>query len=273
MVLNVRTATCTALMLLLSTLSVFASPVPVRIMITPTSDEVVAIRYQSGTNEQESWIEVDASHPYISLETFDSTQEVLFVQQKEPTKDWSRSYEYQHDPVSRTWSLVEKAKETEEAYTLGLYATAYKSTRTVDHLYQYSYGAGLESTISLPFKRNLSLVVDLEAQFANSNNIWTDFYTLLGGSVGLGYRFQLGNNFQMIPSLSYGVLAHHCEECLDGTDKKTWYTAQQATAVVRFEFPIRQSMLAYLRIQARLMIEQENTGLLYGAGTGIRFAW
>ncbi|MPM39096.1 hypothetical protein SDC9_85728 [bioreactor metagenome] len=269
----VRTSACTVLLLLLSALSVFASPVPVRIMITPTSEEVVAIRYQSGTNEQESWIEVDASHPYISLETFDSTQEVLFVQQKEPGKDWSRSYEYQHDSVSRTWSLVEKAKETEEAYTLGLYATAYTSTNTIDHLYQYSCGAGLESTISLPFNRNLSLVVDLDAQYANSNNIWTDSYTLLGGSMGLGYRFQLGNNFQMIPSLSYGVLAHHCEECLDGTDKKTWYTAQQATAVVRFEFPIRQSMLAYLRIQARLMIEQENTGLLYGAGTGIRFAW
>ncbi len=273
MTINVRMAVCTALLVFFSSLSVFASSSPVRIMIKPASGQVVAIRYQTGTQARGAWIEVDAAHPVLLLEAFDSEEDILFVQQKEKDRDWGRSYEYRYDSASQTWAQVEKEKESGEKYTIGLYATAYKSTNTIDHLYQYSCGAGSESTISLPFNRNLSLVVDLDAQYANSNNIWTGSYTLLRGSVGLGYRFQLGNNLQMIPSLSYGVLSHHCEECLDGTDKKTWYTAQQATAVVRLEFPISQSMLAYLRIQARLMIEQENTGLLYGAGTGIRFVW
>ncbi|MDD2395746.1 MAG: hypothetical protein PHG12_08415, partial [Sphaerochaeta sp.] len=106
MVLNVRTATCTALLLLLSTLSVFASSSPVRIMIKPASEQVAAIRYQSGTKAKGTWKEVDADHPILSLEAFDSTQEVLFIQQKEPGRDWSRSYEYRYDKLTNSWDVT-----------------------------------------------------------------------------------------------------------------------------------------------------------------------
>ncbi|HKM07604.1 MAG TPA: hypothetical protein VJ869_11505 [Sphaerochaeta sp.] len=106
MAIHFRTATCTTLLFFLSTLSVFASSSPVRIMIKPASEQVVAIRYQTGTKETETWKDIEPANPILVLEAFDSEQDTLFVQQKETNKDWTRSYKYQYNSQSKSWEVT-----------------------------------------------------------------------------------------------------------------------------------------------------------------------
>jgi len=106
MTVKVRTVACTALLLLFSGISVFASNTPLRLLIKPVSDRVQSIRFQTGAEATNTWTEVPASNPALVLEEFDSNQDKLFVQQSLNKQSWSSSYEYQYDSSTKSWKIT-----------------------------------------------------------------------------------------------------------------------------------------------------------------------
>ncbi|SMP40797.1 hypothetical protein SAMN06298221_101444 [Sphaerochaeta associata] len=106
MTVKVRTVACTALLLVFSGISVFASNTPLRLLIKPVSDRVQSIRFQTGVEETDIWTEVSASNPALVLETFDSNKDRLFVQQSQDNQVWSSSYEYQYDSSTKSWKIT-----------------------------------------------------------------------------------------------------------------------------------------------------------------------
>ena len=239
MVLNVRTATCTALLLLLSTLSVFASPVPVRIMIKPASEQVAAIRYQSGTKAKGPWKEVDADHPILSLEAFDSTQEVLFVQQKEPGRDWSRSYEYRYDELTNSWDVTLPAIkkplfiDSMELKPYALFPTSSSST-----LYSSVIGGALKLNLSVDEQKPLYGYVEGAYSRGPSKSDWVDVMQAVNISAGFGYRIRLGKLVELAPELGYGLVLHLLEGDLDqdGTDSLEVFVDQQVRLALNFNY-------------------------------------
>jgi acetone carboxylase gamma subunit len=106
MTVKVRTVACTALLLLFSGISVFASNTPLRLLIKPVSDRVQSIRFQTGVDETDIWTEVSASNTTLVLDTFDSNKDRLFVQQSQDNQVWSSSYEYQYDSSTKSWKIT-----------------------------------------------------------------------------------------------------------------------------------------------------------------------
>ncbi|MDD3457687.1 MAG: hypothetical protein PHF04_12175, partial [Sphaerochaeta sp.] len=106
MTVKVRTVACTALLLLFSGISVFASNTPLRLLIKPVSDRVQSIRFQTGAEETDRWALVPASNPLLVLEAFDSSKDRLFVQQSLDKQSWSSSYEYQYDSSTKSWKIT-----------------------------------------------------------------------------------------------------------------------------------------------------------------------
>lgn len=244
----------------------------VRFSISKADDSIIAFRYQVGVQPDGQWSYISADEAYITLPWFDSDL-TLFVQQTWDRLNYSDSYAYRYNQLTQTWAMVDKPKQSIESYTIGLFATAAKTSSDIEHLYQFSYGGGLQGAMSFPFNRRLMLLMQADAQYAPSNNIWTDSFVIFGGTLGLGYRYQVAKSLQMVPAVSYGLLAHYCENTCSGTPEKTWFIAQQASASLRFEFPLLQSMLAFAGLHATLMIEKEEFGLLYGTTAGIQMAW
>jgi hypothetical protein len=244
----------------------------VRFSISKADDSIVAFRYQVGVQPDGQWSHISADEAYITLPWFDSDL-TLFVQQTWDRLNYSDSYAYRYNQSTQTWAMVDKPKQRMESYTIGLFTTAAKTSSEIEHLYQFSYGGGSQGAMSFPFNRRLLLLMQADAQYAPSNNIWTDSFVILGGTLGLGYRYQVAKNLQMVPAVSYGLLAHYSENTCSGTPERTWFVAQQASASLRFEFPLLQSMLTFAGAHATLMIEQEEFGLLYGAAAGIQMAW
>ena len=105
---NLRTVACIASLLLASTVSVFSSSFPLYLKISPASEQVIAMRYMTGTKEKGSWKEVVIGHPIQLPEDFNIEKDVLFLQQKATNQDWSNSYIYRYNAQTENWLLVVK---------------------------------------------------------------------------------------------------------------------------------------------------------------------
>lgn len=274
MVLNVRTATCTALLLLLSTLSVFASPVPVRIMIKPASEQVVAIRYQSGTKAKGPWKEVDADHPILSLEAFDSTQEVLFVQQKEPGRDWSRSYEYRYDTKTNSWDVtLPDPRKPLFIDSMEIKPYALFPTSTCSSLYSSLIGGAVKLNLSVDEHKPLYGYVEGAYSRGPSKSDWVDLMQAINISTGFGYRVRLGKGLEIAPELGYGLVLHLLDGDLDqdGTDSLEVFVDQQARFSLHVNFTFVDAHEFFIAPLGVLLFEKERVAALYGFQAGMRF--
>lgn len=274
MVLNVRTATCTALLLLLSTLSVFASPVPVRIMIKPASEQVAAIRYQSGTKAKGPWKEVDADHPILSLEAFDSTQEVLFVQQKEPGRDWSRSYEYRYDTKTNSWDVtLPDPRKPLFIDSMEIKPYALFPTSTCSSLYSSLIGGAVKLNLSVDEHKPLYGYVEGAYSRGPSKSDWVDLMQAINISTGFGYRVRLGKGLEIAPELGYGLVLHLLDGDLDqdGTDSLEVFVDQQARFSLHVNFTFVDAHEFFIAPLGVLLFEKERVAALYGFQAGMRF--
>lgn len=274
MVLNVRTATCTALLLLLSTLSVFASPVPVRIMIKPASEQVAAIRYQTGTKTKGSWKEVDADHPILSLEAFDSTQEVLFVQQKEPGRDWSRSYEYRYDTKTNSWDVtLPDPRKPLFIDSMEIKPYALFPTSTCSSLYSSLIGGAVKLNLSVDEHKPLYGYVEGAYSRGPSKSDWVDLMQAINISTGFGYRVRLGKGLEIAPELGYGLVLHLLDGDLDqdGTDSLEVFVDQQARFSLHVNFTFVDAHEFFIAPLGVLLFEKERVAALYGFQAGMRF--
>lgn len=105
MMFRIRTIACSAILLFLSVVSIFAGSTPLRVVIQPTSDRVQAIRYQTGIWPDRFWTEADVPLTPISLEGFDSFAQALFVQQTVDLANWGETYAYRYDSSTNTWGI------------------------------------------------------------------------------------------------------------------------------------------------------------------------
>ena len=274
MVLNVRTATCTALLLLLSTLSVFASSSPVRIMIKPASEQVVAIRYQTGTKAKGPWKEVDADHPILSLEAFDSVQDVLFVQQKEPGKDWSRSYEYRYDTKTNSWDVtLPDPRKPLFIDSMEIKPYALFPTSTCSSLYSSLIGGAVKLNLSVDEHKPLYGYVEGAYSRGPSKSDWVDLMQAINISTGFGYRVRLGKGLEIAPELGYGLVLHLLDGDLDqdGTDSLEVFVDQQARFSLHVNFTFVDAHEFFIAPLGVLLFEKERVAALYGFQAGMRF--
>ncbi len=250
-------------MLLLSTLSVFASSSPVRIMIKPASEQVAAIRYQSGTKAKGPWKEVDADQPILSLEAFDSAREVLFVQQKEPGRDWSRSYEYRYDTKTNSWdvTLPDPRKplfiDSMELKPYALFPTSSSST-----LYSSVIGGALKLNLSVDEQKPLYGYVEEAYSRGPSKSDWVDVMQAVNISAGFGYRVSLGKRVEIAPEAGYGQ---------DGTDSLEVFVDQQVRLALNFNYTFCDVHEFFVAPLGVLLFEKSRIAALYGVQAGMRF--
>lgn len=80
---------------------------PLRLVINPVSEQVIAVRYMTGTKENGTWNDVDIASSIVVLEDFDSNRDLLFVQQKAAGQERSPSHIYRYDTFTEGWQHVQ----------------------------------------------------------------------------------------------------------------------------------------------------------------------
>lgn len=270
----VRTAACTALLFLLSTVSLCASSTPLRVVIRPTSQKVQAIRYQAGTEVTNTWTGLDTSNPVLVLEAFDSNRDRLFVQQSQDSQSWGPSYEYKYNPSSRSWTVSPIGSETSslvESLDLklyGLYPLSKSST-----YYSYVLGAGLKMNIALDTQKPFIGYTEVAYSKGPSKSDWVECMQALNMSVGMGYRFSLTDKLQLTPELGYGVVLHllNADFDEDGTKSFEPFIDQQVRLSLNLTYVISENYTLIAATLGVVFFEKGNIGTLLGLQTGLRF--
>lgn len=244
--------------------------------INQPDNSVTAFRFRI---DGQSWKVREAEQHIIELMDFNTDNDVFSLQQYTSTGGWGPVFSYRFDIASQRWVLLDQT-QTEKNYenyaiesslSLGIYAVVQKSSSSVEHLYSFSYGLGLQGFLPISFARRLITVFDVQTQYARSNNLWTDSFLLVNASVGFGYQIDLNEIILILPTLSYGVFLHNCEESLSGTLQRSWYVDQQLQGSMLLIFPISKAIQGTIRVNATLLMENEKIGILYGLGGGIHF--
>ncbi|ADY14310.1 hypothetical protein [Sphaerochaeta globosa] len=274
MKLSVRTAVCTALLLLASSLSIYASASPLPIVIKPTSEQVVAIRYQTGHKAKGPWKEVNADHPILSLQAFDSIQDVLFVQQKEPNKGWSRSYEYRYDEQTNSWDVtLPTLKKPLFIDSMELKPYALFPTNSSSTLYSSVIGGAVKFNLSVDEHKPLYGYVEGAYSRGPSKSDWVNVMQAVNISAGFGYRIRLGKSVDLAPEAGYGLVLHILDgdQDLDGTDSLEVFVDQQARLALTFSYTFCEAHAFFIAPLGVMFFEKSRVAALYGVQAGMRF--
>lgn len=149
--------------------------------------------------------------------------------------------------------------------TTGTYALSFKTTPSMDHLYAYSAGGGVDLTLS-PSHTRWMLSITLAVQHARSTNGWADAFLILDSSVEVGWKLQLSPLWRLVPSLSVGALMHYT---IDGSTKDAWYSSLLVAAGLRVELSLSQALHLFVKPAVRLVIDETRVGFMYGTGVGL----
>jgi len=276
MVFRIRTTACTILLLLLSvsTVAVFASNTPLRVVVKPTSVFVQAIRYQTGTKSEGAWIEMDASSPVVVLESFDSSQDKLFVQESEDFQNWSICYEYQYNPSAHVWAYapieVKKPRmvESVDLKLYNIYPIGECST-----YYTYVFGAGLKMNVALNEQKTLAGYGEVAYSRGPSKTDWVDFMQAVNLSIGIGYRFDATERLQITPELGYGLILHLLQADFDQDGTKTFeaFIDQQVRLSLNLSYALTDTYRLIVAPLGVLFFEQDCIATLLGFQAGLRF--
>ncbi len=205
MAFRVRTFTCTALLLFLSCLSVYASSSAVRVEIIPSELEYESFRYQTGEAEKDVWMDVDISSPVQILENFDSKQDRLFIQQSKDAQNWSRSYAYRYIPAEHIWEIVpNETKDSNILDSLDSKLYGLFPVRTCATYYSYVLGAAVKMNVALNKQKSLIGYGEIAYSSGPSKSDWVDSMQAANLSVGMSYRFDLTDKLQIAPEFGYG---------------------------------------------------------------------
>lgn len=274
MKLNVRTAACTALLLLVSTLSVFASASPLGIVIKPSSEQVQAIRYQTGNSEQGPWLKADPANPVLELNAFDIAKDKLFVQQSEDLKQWTDSYIYQYNQKTDTWDVsLPKAKQSLGLESMDAKLYGLLPIGSCSSSYSYAVGAALKLNLSFDDEAPVYGFIETAYSMGPSNSDWVDTMQAVNASIGLGYRFTVNQNMQLIPELGYGVALHllHGDFDQDGTASLKAFADQQLRFSLNLSYALPTGHQLLIGPVAVVLFEQSGVACLAGLQTGLRF--
>lgn len=274
MILRKRTAACTAFLLLLTSSALLAASNLLFFKVQSNDARIQAFRYQQGPEAESLWKEVEGAAPILSLESFDSVQDKLFIQQSEDSVVWSETYVYLYDAAANVWRLASnEALEPQRSITA--YATAMRTASPIVHLYETSYGAGVEFMQEAPFHPKMVFIADLSASGAASNNVSMDQFLILDGRFGLGYKIAVTKRLSLVPSITYGVLAHTGNADLDhdGDAERQWYLDQQVRGSLGVDLMLNNTMSMVVKPEVAVFFESNNVGFLYGITAGLKFGW
>jgi len=274
MTVKVRTVACTALLLLFSGISVFASNTPLRLLIKPVSDRVQSIRFQTGVDETDIWTEVSASNTNLVLDTFDSNKDRLFVQQSQDNQVWSSSYEYRYSPSDKRWTVTPTEADSSslvESLDLKLY-NLYPLSKSSTY-YSYVIGAGLKMNMALNKQETLLGYAEAAYSRGPSKSDWVDTMQAVNLSVGMGYRVALADRLQLTPELGYGVVLHLLNADFDQDGTKTFepFVDQQIRLSLNIGYELNESYTLLVAPLGVVFFEKNTIGTLLGIQTSLRF--
>lgn len=272
---KVRTAVCTAFLLILSTVVVFASNTLFNIRIQSSSDRIQVFRYRQGAGLHGPWTETSAIAPILSLEDFDPVWDRLFIQQSEDGESWGKVYAYRYDTVAQAWILAQGG-ESEIRQSISVYAVMTRSAASIKHVYETSYGGGIAYMHATPFHPDVWFVGELSVSGAASNNIFMDRFLILDIRFGLGYRIPLMKHLAILPAVTYGILTHAGAADFDddGISEMNRYLDQQVRGSLGMELKLTENVNLVVKPEITMFFEaQGNVGVLYGIGAGLGYGW
>ena len=249
---------------------------PLYIPVKPISKTVKAFRYQTGPTPSSSWNEVDSSHSVLALDSFDSTQDTLFVQQSEDLLTWGDTYTYRYDSSEDAWSHThteihgKRAIESLDMKLYGLYPVSKSST-----YYASVLGTGLKLNIALDEHDKLIGYGEVAYSKGPSKSDWTDAMQAANISVGLGYRFGLSESLQLVPELGYGVVIHliNADFDEDGTKTLETFLDQQLRLSLNLTYAFNDTYTLLVAPLGVLFFEKDAMGTLFGVQTALRYTF
>lgn len=249
---------------------------PLYIQVKPISKTVKAFRYQTGPTPSSSWNEVDSSHSVLALDSFDSTQDTLFVQQSEDLLTWGDTYTYRYDSSEDAWSHThteihgKRAIESLDMKLYGLYPVSKSST-----YYASVLGTGLKLNIALDEHDKLIGYGEVAYSKGPSKSDWTDAMQAANISVGLGYRFGLSESLQLVPELGYGVVIHliNADFDEDGTKTLETFLDQQLRLSLNLTYAFNDTYTLLVAPLGVLFFEKDAMGTLFGVQTALRYTF
>ena len=252
---------------------VFASENPISILIKPAAETVKAFRYQTGIEPGVSWIEVDIPSPVLVLEGFDSSNDVLYIQQSQDLLTWSDSYEYRYNPTAHAWKVSSEATtkqslvDSVDVKVHGLFPYGKSAT-----CYSYVLGAGLKMNFYVDKTENLIGYGEVAYSWGPSKTDWVDSMQAVSMSVGMGYSFSLGSRMQVSPELGYGVLFHFLNGDFDDDGVKALevFTDQQVRFSLNLSYTLGGTYEFFIAPMGVLFFEDGDIGTLFGCQSGLR---
>ena len=274
MIFRVRPLACTAVLLFVSALSLFAASASIRVEVTPASDQIVAIRYQAGLDENGTWTELKTDHPSFLLEDFDSELDTLFVQLKEASKDWSSTAKYRYNPRTSSW--VEMLPSDKKAVFIesmdfrpyALFPAGSNSTF-------YSLVTGISLKLNLCIDRQNPWYGYVEAGYSAgpSKSDWVESMQAINISPGAGFRIKVGDNLEFAPELGYGLIIHLLYGDLDHDGTKTYsaFVDQQFRLSLNLSLSLAESYELLAAPVGVLFFENAKAAASFGFQAGVRF--
>ena len=273
MVLGFKKSVCIGLLLVTSAAFVFASVNPISILIKPAAETVKAFRYQTGIEPGNSWIEVDIPCPSLVLDGFDSSKDVLYIQQSGDLLTWSDVYEYRYNPTANTWEVslaTPKKTSLVDSVDVKIYGLLPYGRSTT--CYSHVLGAGLRANFTLGRDEGFIGYSEITYSRGPSESDWADSMQAVGVSVGMGYRIPLGSKAGISPELGYGVLFHLLNADLDqdGENSLELFIDQQVRLSLNLSYQFGNGYEMFLAPLGVLFFQNGDIGTMFGIQSGIR---
>lgn len=128
------------------------------------------------------------------------------------------------------------------------------------HLYTDSIGGGAEISTTIS---NLRLLANGQVFTAKSNNVWTDSYTILSATGGLGYTIQTFKHNEIAATCKYGVIIHY--------NGSTWYLNQRGEIGLRLCHQTSAKFCPFLEGNVVMMFATPDNTILYNGTVGIQY--
>jgi hypothetical protein len=228
--------------------------------------KVTKIEYKIGDG---LWEEVNINSRQIEIPKSSNKDNNLFLKLYTKEAKLGEQFVYYFDEKLNTWVYIEPtsgASDTGVEITLSPYATFMFTGQRLNHMYSFPFGLGFDLLLSFPFNKDLVFKFDIEAQYANSNNIWAKSFMIYGGNMGLGYKFQLGETFLLTPTVSYGLFFHHFFECLQ---EEPIYFSHIVAMNLQTSYKISSNLNIFFSPNVKFMIDRTRSGFLYSLRSGV----
>jgi len=160
------------------------------------------------------------------------------------------------------YALPGQTVEASPSVSMSLFGDQRFTNDDASYLYTKSMGGGIEFAVDTS---NLRLLANLQAHAAESNNVWTDMYTILSASGGLGYTFFNSRGHQLTATCKYGVIAHFTGN--------SWYLNQKGEAGLRLSNQMSPHMAPFVEATVALMLSAPENTILYNGSAGIQYTF